>query len=297
VVAIPISAADYYDYFPTTAHNPGDIWVGLPTFGVLPVPHLPGLVITPACDLSNRKVETITYVPILPVSAFIVSRSAALDVKRAIEGQLEAAGLSGLLSLPEGFETPNGAELTSGLKVISEALGGPAVQDKVRRALERIASGLRILRHMSVPGPGAETLKDLQNLLGEKALRESLKRVITNARPDVHFLPADDQKREWATIPVHSLALFRYTLTLPIEIFDIAQRVSELDWSQATAKLRTVLPCVESLPVRPMKRLQLRPRFGSDLLTRYTGVFGRLGSPDFTGDTVSRFIGEIEEDG
>lgn len=294
-MAVPLSAADYYDFFPTTTHNPGDVWVGLPTFGVLPRSHLPGLVVTPACDLSNRKVESITYVPIVPVNVFVVSRSMMPEIKRAVEGQLAAAGQGDLIMLPEGFESPSPADLASGDQLISEFLQQPNLPAKVITALSRAQCGLRVLRGICVASGETSRMEDLRELVGDKAFSDTVKRLITNGRTDVHFLPADEQRPAWSAIPAHSVALFRFPLTLPIEVLDVAQRLSEPDWVHATSRMGGVFPCVRAIPLRPMKRLRLLPRFGSDLVTRYTGMFGRLGSPDFTAETISRFIDEIRE--
>jgi len=65
-----VGVRDYYELDPPLEHAPGDIWSDLPTFGVLPADRTAGLVITPACDLSNRKVETITYLPVITVRQF-----------------------------------------------------------------------------------------------------------------------------------------------------------------------------------------------------------------------------------
>ena len=291
----PLSAADYYDFFPASSHNPGDIWIGMPTFGIIPKSHVPGLVVTPACDLSNRKVETITYVPILPVAEYMVSRSAMPDIKRAIRGQLEAAGLGDLISFPEAFESPSVSELGAAVTLLTEQQHNTASSQKVRSSLERAVAGLRLLSAICGAGGATGRIADLRLLLGVRAFDENVKRLITNARPDVHFLPADAQRAEWTAVPFHSLAMFRFPLTLPLELMDIAQRVTEADWTQAARRFEGVLPCVSSLQARPMKRLHVLPRFGSDLVNRYTSMFGRLGSPDFTPETVGRFAEEIQE--
>lgn len=291
----PLGAADYYDFFPSGDHHPGDIWVDLPTFGILPEDKLPGLVITPACDLSNRKVETITYVPIVPVSEYLVSRSSLPDIKRAVEGQLEAGGLGDLLSLQTGFAWPMGADIDAALQIISVILSEPKTATKIKSALARAASGLRLLGSLCGDDNHQPNLSDLRTLIGSKAFEEAIRRLITNARMDSYFLPADEQRPAWSGVRVHSVALFRFPLTLPIEVLEMAQRVSESEWKEASGRVRTRLPCIDSIAKRPMKRQRLRARFGSDLLTRYTAMFGRLGSPDFTPDTVTRFTHEIQD--
>jgi len=82
---------DYYDVFPACGNNTGDIWSALPTFGLLGDTPLSGIVITPACDLSNRKVETISYLPLIPVCAYFTTPAFMPDIFREIEGQLQVA--------------------------------------------------------------------------------------------------------------------------------------------------------------------------------------------------------------
>ena len=42
-----------------------------------------------------------------------------------------------------------------------------------------------------------------------------------------------------------------------------------------------------------MKALRIRPRFLSDLLTRFTALYSRIGSPDFTEGTVDQYVDQI----
>jgi hypothetical protein len=295
-MATPLSAADYYDFFPTTDHVPGDIWTGFPTFGILPKPTLPALVITPACDLSNRKAETITYLPILPARSYLVSRSALPEIKRATEGQLTAGGLEGILSMPTGFEIPIPADINAALILLEERIAQADCGQKEKVSLVRAKSGLKLLQEICQAVVSEPQLERLCSLIGEKNLNEAVRRLITNSRPDAHFLIHDEQRPEWTAISTHSVALFRYPLTLPIEVLELAQRVTEAQWPEAAAQATLVLPCLNAISARPMKRLRVQAAFLKDLLTRFTSMFGRLGSPDFTTDSVARIASEIIED-
>ena len=74
-VKLPVGSSDYYELYPSADHQSGDIWTDLPTHGVLCAARLPCVVITPACDLMNRKVETLTYLPIVSVGTYLASGS------------------------------------------------------------------------------------------------------------------------------------------------------------------------------------------------------------------------------
>src|SRR5687767_4466012 len=91
----PVSASDYYEFFPPSEHRVGDVWVDLPTFGMLGIERVAGIVITPACDLQNCKTETITYLPIVPIRQAFTLRGFRPMVLRAIGGQAQTLGING----------------------------------------------------------------------------------------------------------------------------------------------------------------------------------------------------------
>ena len=138
---------DYYDYSPEQGNAAGDIWIDLPTFGMLGTERLPGLVITPACDLSNRKVETITYLPILSLRQFFSTDGALPEVRRTIDGQLRAAGMDNPVNLPAGFTHPDASELDRLQGVLKEKLNG-RVGQKERTFIERALVGVDLMRNI-----------------------------------------------------------------------------------------------------------------------------------------------------
>jgi hypothetical protein len=294
-MSVPIGAADYYDLFPSTSHNPGDIWTGLPTFGVLDVATAPGIVITPACDLSNGKVESITYLPIVPVRRFVISRAVLPEIKRAISGLLEAGGMTNLDELPAGHSWPMSGDLKVLSALISEQLADALLPKKIQVVLQRAQRGLEILTHCCAESSADISLAQLIALIGQRDWTTLMARIITNARSDSHFLPADEQRPDWSALSEHSVALLRFPLSIPIEVFEMSQRVTPDQWDPAAKAMARLLPCVSSIPVRPMKRLRLQERFTADLLTRFTAVFTRLGSPDFTPATVTKFTNDLSD--
>jgi len=293
-----IRVRDYYDLTPCADNAAGDIWSGLPIFGLLGTNSLSGIVITPACDLSNRKVETITYLPIITVRAYFATPAFLPELLREIDGQLQVAQASNLFPLLEThsrfFPPPCDA-----LEVLESELqvtyNQPNISSKVKLAIERVQAGLRILYCVANPEVIEPQMEDVKCLLGEKLFTTILQRIVTNAyRLDIHFLPADEQIAEWSGIFQHSLALFRYALSAPVEIFECAQDVSLIDWEGAMDKLAAFIPGTKSFAsIRPMKKISLKPRFLADLLTRYVAMHVRIGSPDFTSQTVSEYVDQI----
>jgi hypothetical protein len=286
-----VSAKDYYDRNPSLAHLPGDIWSDLPTFGLLGLPRTRGLVITPACDLANRKVETITFLPMLSVREYLAAPGFRPDVARAVNGQLEAAGL-GSLQLGKEFHHES-SDIDQVLTALTERQK-ESLSTKQQEAAVRATHGLEAMKtHF---GTGDESRdRQLERLFGDKELSKILERILKNNHADLHFLPADGQKEEWSGVPVHSVVLFRYTLSLPVVLLERAQDIGLTDWDGCLTALSPIFPVATVLRGhRPVKRVTLRGRFLSDLITRYVGLFVRLGSPDFSQQTISGFISELK---
>jgi hypothetical protein len=158
---------------------------------------------------------------------------------------------------------------------------------------------LRLLRNFQRPELVEADPKDLNALLGDKEWLNYRSRLVRNAlRSDLHFLPADGQLASWSGVPCHSLVLFRYPLTAPIDVFECAQDISLVDWKNCCEQLGVIVPLVMAFAARrPIKRLTLKPDFLADLLTRYVSLYVRLGSPDFSEHTINQFCTEVHNVG
>lgn len=290
-----IAATDYYDAFPTNEHVPGDVWAHFPSFGILQTAKCSALIITPACDLANRKVETLTYVPIIPISQYLASRDLVSDICRALEGQAVVAGCQ-MSFRANGQKQLQAEDVTAASILLAETSGQEKLGQKEESARNRFASGLKLLESILSGDRCAKPLLHCQTLFGESEFTAICKRIVTNGyRTDIHFLPSDGQeKNEWSAIADHSVALFRYPLTLPLELLDLSLDVHEFEWASIIAAKSRQYPCGAMLSgKRPIKLLRIRPRFVSDLLTRFLALYGRLGSPDFSPGTVDTFIQDI----
>src|ERR1035441_3928507 len=93
-----ISARSYYDYFPPASHAPGDLWMHLPIHGLLRREWASALVVTPSCDLFNRKVNTITYLPIIPCRDWIGSREFLAEIVGSMLSLVDQLGPLGISS-------------------------------------------------------------------------------------------------------------------------------------------------------------------------------------------------------
>lgn len=296
-IALPIRPADYYDFFPDLDHRCGDIWADLPSFGMLSIQYVSGLVVTPACDLQNNKVESITYLPIVPVRRAFTQRGLLPELVRTVDTQLAILGLDQLVDVSEKFVPIEPQVLDRLHKQVTEKVRSASKQ-KDKEAAKRALLGLDMMKDAyghEKPMPVGESLRKLYG----SAFDKIAEKIVTNSyRVDCHFLPNDLQPKEWTCVTEPSLVLFRSPFSVPIEIFDRAQDISRADWNAEVSRLVRCIPGTEQFRARrPMKRQTVKPRFLADLVTRYVSMHVRLGSPDFTDEAVKSHVGQIIEAG
>jgi len=160
--------------------------------------------------------------------------------------------------------------------------------------MQRAKDGLILLRELHQSHEAAATTERHCRLFGVKAFNSVLIQIVRNARSDTHFLPADCQPPEWSGMPMHSVALFRYPLSAPIELFDRTYNTTEAEWPALMGRLGRFFPAASVFAAkRPMKRLTLRSRFAADLITRYLALYSRIGSPDFSDHTIAGYVASI----
>lgn len=291
-----VTERSYYDYFPPSDHAPGDIWMHLPTHGLLRRDRTSALVVTPSCDLSNRKVSSITYIPIISFLDWVSCRDFLPEIIGSMSSLVEQLGPLGISSNSalisgEMFST----ELSEQLLILHQKLATEEIAKPVRNACERYISGGKHLKRVSCGEPA--NFGDLEVCLTKKRWQQLRSQVVKNTlRSDIYFLPADGNDADMSPVSKHSVALFRYPLTAPVTVLDSAQDSSLADWATVAAALATHEPMACAFSnVRPLKCLRLRDRFLSDLLTKFVALYSRLGSPDFSQEsieTISRELGE-----
>lgn len=288
-----ITARQYYEVNPPQSHHTGDLWAGLPTHGLLPMTTAPGLVITPACDLAQGKVETITYLPVVTIPEWFCTRSYEGDAVSAIRNEARMLEVSSPL-----FDVTFGQLDVLEVARFRNDVAAVGVTDARRKeARQRCLAGATLLDGLLRPGPPdpKAALSAAKELYGPKQWMQLLRQLITNYRRDLQFLPADGMPAEWSVVRGHSLVLFRYPLTAPVAIFDAAQEVSLPNWKTWTQQYAAHCPLAAAFTsFRPLKGLCLKKDFLADLLTRYTALYMRIGSPDFTATTIDDYLAELE---
>jgi hypothetical protein len=278
---------------PNPDHNTGDIWRDLPTFGLLKVPTCSGIVITPACDLANSKVETVTYLPIISLPQWFCSRSMYDMIRVEILNLIKQLQLD----FDEKIFSKNYLPKKDSFSFIKAEIKTKekSAKGKAAEPFNKLLLGLELLE--KIISTECQELKksELISFMGNKKIDELKTKIIKNSySTDLHFLPSDEKNIDWSAISNHSVALFRYSITVPIEIFDLASDVDCTNWELSVDELGQRFPSIKEFKLkRPLKSLQLNTHFLSDLLTRYVSLYVRLGSPDFTQDMIEKIKTEM----
>lgn len=281
---------NYYSS-PQFEHATGDIWKDLPSFGLLKTAQCSGIVITPACDLANSKVETITYLPIVPISQYLCSRSFYPFFKQEAISQIKSLGI---FQFDDSLLPKNQLPQESAIKYIKQIVDEIALTKKNTDALNRIKTGLKLIDQIISTTCSEINISNF-NLFFGKRNSEIKDRLIKNSfSTDLHFLPKDGENIEWSAVPNHSIILFRYPITVPIEILDAAMDYNIIHWKQTMESYSNQFSSAKGFQdKKPLKSLKLNQEYLSDLLTRFVALYVRLGSPDFNSEAIKTILTEI----
>ncbi|WP_435005047.1 hypothetical protein [Xanthomonas arboricola] len=282
---VKLEPKHFFASLPTLDHRTGDIWRSLPSFGLLSLNQVDGIVITPACDLANRKSETVTYLPIISIANYLGSAAYRYECWQEIKVALSRLGEAGQVAAPARYENALAEDIISVWTLLDDTRRESAAGKQVQAYIEYLAN----IENGEVP-----PISVVERIVTKKRLDDALDRLITNSlKPDVHFIPADSLHEDYSAVPKHSLVLFRYPLSLPIEILDMAQRVSADAWAGVRDSIAAQQPVASHLKNWPVKLGALRDDFLSDLISRYTSMYIRLGSRDFTPQAVAEISEKI----
>lgn len=284
----PVNAKSYYESLPSSKPSCGDIWTNIPSFGLLPTNFATAISISPACDISNFKTETLTFLPIIPVSQYFHTIGFLPVLRREILERLKAAELSLEMPWPEtGYYQPSTRDFDKEIGRLNQVLSVPRKGKGWDSHVRRAIAGLSVAGCVSTDTD--INYDHLSSLLGSK-WEDTKRQLITNSyRNDIHFFPNDDQDADSPGVKKHSLALFRYPITVPAELLLAAQDMSSDQWEvfvRERQERHTILKHFS--PSMPVKCLSLKATFLSDLLSRFTMLYARIGSPDFTRASVDK---------
>lgn len=282
-----VTAAEYYDCLPDAQHQPGDIWLDLPSFGTLKTETTLGIVVTPACDLQNNKTETITYLPIVSINQFFALFAALSDLRGATQSMWTNLANQKCLTDRRFSAIPTEEEIAS----LRTELGAAVFPTKLAEQKLRVQAGLTSIEAIVRPNQATIDFEHLSLLFGSRDWTTKMERLVTNAlRADCHFLPAMTAPVLEGALDNHSVVLFRYALTAPTELLDLASDSSAPDWESALKRYRA-LPAAKHFALRrPLRIARVHARFMADLITRYLSLYVRLGSPDFAKSQVAQLV-------
>lgn len=298
-VEAPFSARRYYDTAPDAhVHRTGDIWTGIPTLGLLPPTTCSGLVITPACDLSNGKADAVTILPIITISSYVGLPIFYTYVRGAIVGLMrEIIGSEAAALMPKGHipDAPSVKLLRDKFDNACNGRNGNMPSEKQRVHLPRINAAIEWLLYASATHGNALTQPSANDIFPPTEWERIRKDIVRNAfRPDIHFLPAEREPTPWPAIGGHAVTMFRYPIAVPLHILDLANVTPEASWSDAIHTAFGANHYASHFKAaRPLKALRLQAEFLHDLLTRFVSLHVRVGSPDFTNEAVDLLAAEI----
>lgn len=290
--SIRVTGQAYYDVMPGADLQAGDIWLDMPTFGHWRRLTANALVITPACDLSNRKSETVSYVPVVPLREYVLGRGFAVEMVRVIKAQESIAGISQASDwIAKASNLPGIAQVQCMHSSASAQLE-KKIGEKALSASRRCEAASKVL--LASRGAAVATIEDVKSALGDKEYLRIVSDIVRNAySSDIHFLPADGRIGMSSAMKEHSVALFRYPLSLPVEVLDYANDIAVIDWPRVVSSMENEYPIMKEVGVRPLKIGSLRSPYLADLISRFAGLHIRMGSPDFTSETVGRYVNDI----
>lgn len=251
-------------------------------------------MVTPACDLSRSKTETLTYLPIVPIRRYFMTRAVLPLLKGKILGQIQTGGFDPKLEWGgREFFPPAREAVQQAINALNDHVSSKQLGQKEINAIGRAVAGLTLILGMNSDSIANDSDLHLSSLFGTE-WEKLLQRLITNSfSSNLHFLPADGQVVEYSAVPAHSVIMFRYPITVPIEVLNLAQEASERSWKELVYQNINEFPTLKYFDgALPIKILNLKSTFLADMLCRFIGVYNQVGSPDFTEDTIVKMIAE-----
>jgi hypothetical protein len=156
--------------------------------------------------LANQKVETVTYLPILPVSQYLSTPAFMREIQRELQVVAAQLGIGGMLD-QASFAAPSAHDLDAFEALLRSKDGGKRSL-KEQTLVDRAAAAVAALRNAN--RPGASNVKPTRVLYGTTPFDNIVERIIRNSfRQDIHFLPMDEQPADWTAVANHSVVLFR----------------------------------------------------------------------------------------
>jgi hypothetical protein len=291
-----VDSSSYYNTLPNPEHECGDIWRDLPCFGLLGSPHCNGIVITPACDLSWQKSDTITYLPIVAVRSYFSMDAVIPSIVEKLLSIFDSISFNhGTNWAGSSYIIPSEEEIKAIIEKLNQFKTAQQRGNKVNTSIDRAHAGLTILNFIKSVNLETINASILTAFYGSEWAKIK-ERIIKNSYSSaIHFLPSDRQEPIFSAVPTHSVVLFRYPITVPVRILNQAQEIADHAWHEHINTTNLAQPLRSAVEgKRPIKLASLKSAFLSDLLTRFSALYNRVGSPDFTNQTINSYLQEVD---
>lgn len=291
-----VDSSSYYNTLPNPEHQCGDIWRDLPCFGLLGTPHCNGIVITPACDLSWQKSDTITYLPIVAVRSYFSMDAVIPSIVEKLLSTFETISFDhGTNWAGSSYIIPSDEEIKAIVEKLDHFKSVRQHSNKAYASIDRAHAGLKILSFIKSVNLEAVDASILTAFYGSEWVKIKEKIIKNSYSSAIHFLPFDRQEAIFSAVPNHSIVLFRYPITIPVRILNHAQEISDNTWREHVNTTNLAPPLRSAFESkRPIKLASLKSAFLSDLLTRFSALYNRVGSPDFTNQTINSYVQEVD---
>ncbi|MGY3922356.1 hypothetical protein LA366_04205 [Aeromonas jandaei] len=280
VKKLKITQSDYYLTLPSFSIETGDIWTNIPTLGLLDIEISNAIIINPSCDLAQEKTRIITLLPIIKIKDYIYSPEFYHEMQKDFSKLFSEYNLK--------YDRYNLPQYTDILKII-EDLSADKANKKINNKLKEFAKYITYQRT-----PQKNNKPDVSKIINIKAVIE---KIIKNSySSDIHYLPPDNEHPAHSTIEEHSVALFKYSVSYPYEIFYTAMSSLEELWDDDIKRLSATNKTAQFFKKYPVNTLTLKDDFLSDFMSRYLNMHLRFGSRDFSSDDINSYTQEIIKD-
>jgi len=269
----PTISEMYYLQLPTGGPTQADVWTNLPSGATSET--CTGVIITPRCDFAHEKSPVINYLPIVAFEHYLLSAACfglletqINDLRTALAGKAEAAGLGGLAELGVPFN-----EIEKCLE-LARATPEQTISKQKSKAAEEFIAGLRRLTALELlTSTDRLTLEEVKRELGKKQFSKLQRDIIRNNTTDTYFLPPCE-----TLLPQPCVVLLRQIYTCPITVVGgTHERVRPND-----APVDVV--------GKPERLLRIKSPFVESLMAKFSALFMRVGTRDLPEQSVPTYM-------
>lgn len=259
--------SEYYHYFPTGEIKPGCI-IEMKAGNSIPCKADNFIIISPACDIVQRKTDTITVLPVIPFKKFfsrpmLYSQEIVKKIKQKI---------------PDRYQDLLPITMWETLKLLEELKQSNELDD-----VDYIDSLITWCLKLSIENPVEIDTSLLVKCLGKAKYKEIVEKLIVdNYLSDTYFLPkTKDEEKYHIKYKDGAFVLLRYPIVIPSELILLANN-SDIDWKEITNN--NYLCANNYFNDMPIIIGNIKETYYNEIYGKYLSYQVRMGSPDFNED-------------